>query len=271
MNILKWSKYKNKIYLLIVFLFLNFSCTVSEGGEKSQYYKKPEQKDDGWSVSTLKEAGMNRYLIENMIKKILIGDFDIIHALLIVKNGKLVLDDFYKKRLTVVDSYVNNTDIELHAMMSVTKSIISLMMGIAIEKDIVGSIDDRVYPYFPEYKSYKNWSKQKSGITIKDFLMMAHGLSWEETSYKYSDPRNTYYQMEQEDDWVKFTLDRKLVNTQGEKFVYSSGVSHTTEALISNASGMIFSEFTDKYFFIPLGIKKKNGIKPRTEERMMSI
>ncbi len=252
---------KAVMILFYCIVIVNISCSVSNNDDSPKYYSKPVMKDDGWLVASLEDEGVEKTLIEEMLIKAENGDFDKIHGILLVKNGKLILDAFFKKRLTVVDSYVDNNDIELHAMMSVTKSLISLLVGVAIDKSIVNGIYDKVYPYFPEYSGFNNWSNLKSKITIRNFLTMSHGLSWDETSYKYSDPKNTYNMMEKETDWVKFTLDRAIDSIPGEKFAYSTGVSHTTEALISNASGMTFPEFAEKYLFKPLGIKKNKWFK----------
>ncbi len=242
-------------FLLVI---IYTGCTTDEITEDTgYYYTKPVQKNDGWDISTPDSEGLDIGIIENLLELIANNHYKNIHNLLIVKNRKLILDESYKAHLTIVDSYVDNRDIEVHAMMSVTKSIVSILTGIAIEKNIITGTDDNIYSYFPEYKSFENWNKKKSGITIRNFLTMRHGLSWDETSYKYTDPMNTYNQMEKVDDWVKFTLDRELVSEPGETFAYSTGASHTMEALISNASGITFPDFADKFLFGKLGITKR--------------
>ncbi len=244
----------------LVLLFVASSCSSPQDEEILKHYSIPEQLADGWDVSTPQSEGLNIDILEDLLGKIENNHYKNIHNILIIRNGKLLLDEFYKNGLTVVDSYVDNRDIQVHAMMSVTKSIVSILTGIAIDNNLIGGIDDSVYSCFREYKSFENWVKKKAGITIRNFLTMRHGLNWDETSYKYSDPLNTYYQMEQYDDWVKFTLDRGLISDPGEIFAYSSGASHTIEALISNVSGITFPEFADKYLFKPLEIEKAKWI-----------
>jgi len=247
---------KNFIIFTIMFV-MSMSCAVKNEEKEIKYYSIPEQRDDGWEVSDIQSEGLELNLIEILLKKIARDHYKNIHNFLIIKNGKLILDEFYKKSLTIVDSYVQNRDINVHAMMSVTKSIVSILTGIAINNNTIGGIGERVYSYFPEYESFDNWTKNKSKITIKNFLTMRHGLDWDETSYEYSDPLNTYNRMEKYNDWVKFTLDRELISEQGKTFAYSTGASHTIEALISNAAGISFPEFTDQYLFRPLKIKKR--------------
>ena len=256
------NRYKAIQYIvLLITLFVLLSCAVNNENRVVTYYSAPDQRADGWEVSTPGSEGMNIDILEELLGKIENNLYKNIHNFLIIKNGKLILDAFYKRGLTIVDSYVDNRDIELHAMMSVTKSLVSILVGIALEKHIISGTGDRVYSYFPEYKEFENWNKIKPEITIKNFLTMRHGLLWDETSYKYSDPENTYYQMEQYSDWVKFTLDREIISWPGEKFAYSTGASHTMEALISNASGLTFPQFVELYLFDQLGIKKSKWFK----------
>ena len=247
--------------MLILFILLLPSCSVKDESGDREYYSIPEQKNDGWEISSPESEGIDIKIIENLLEKIEESHYKNIHSVLIVKNGKLILDESYKNSITIVDSYVDNRDIEVHAMMSVTKSIVSILSGIAIDKNIITGTDDNIYSYFPEYKNFDNRVKKKSQITIRNFLTMRHGLDWDETSYKYSDPLNTYNQMEKFEDWVKFTLDRELISEPGETFAYSTGASHTIEALISNASGITFPEFADKFLFEKLGIKKRKWFK----------
>jgi len=243
--------------ILILFILLFPYCSVEDESGDRGYYSVPEQRNDGWEISTPESEGIDIKIIEDLLEKIEEKHYKNIHNFLLIKNGKLIIDESYKAHLTVVDSYVDNRDLKVHAMMSVTKSIVSILTGIAIEKNIIAGTDDNVYSYFPEYKSFDNWVKKKSQLTIRNFLTMRHGLNWDETSYKYSDPLNTYNQMEKVEDWVKFTLDRELLSEPGEIFAYSTGASHTIEALISNASGVTFPEFMDKFLFEELGIKKR--------------
>ncbi len=248
--------------IFVISLTIIFSgCASEKTAPDRRYYSRPVQKDDGWEISTPESEGIDIKIIENLLERIEESYYKNIHGILIIKNGKLILDKSYKVHLSIVDSYVDNRDIEVHAMMSVTKSLVSIMTGIAIEKNFISGTGDKVYSYFPEYERFANWVKKKSEITITNFLTMRHGLEWDETTYKYSDPLNTYNQMEKTEDWVGFTLGRELISEPGQTFAYSTGASHTIEALISNASGITFPEFADKFLFEKLGIKKRKWYK----------
>lgn len=246
-------------WLIIIFLFFT-SCTTMKKSANDLYIV-PQNKDDGFRTALLSEVGIDHHKINNLLKAVKYRYYKNIHALVIVKDGAVVLDEIFKERLTYIDALVDNKDIELHAAMSVTKSIVSIAMGIALDDTIITNIDAPVYPYFPEYESFQYMNEAKSNLTIKNFLTMCHGLQWDESSYSYSSPKNSWYQMDQTNDWVKFTLDLEIVDEPGTVFSYSSGVSHTIEALIANAAGTTFSEFVDEKLFGPLGITKTAWIK----------
>ncbi|MCK5005677.1 MAG: hypothetical protein KAS21_11335, partial [Candidatus Aminicenantes bacterium] len=162
------NRYKAIQYIvLLITLFVLLSCAVNNENRVVTYYSAPDQRADGWEVSTPGSEGMNIDILEELLGKIENNLYKNIHNFLIIKNGKLILDAFYKRGLTIVDSYVDNRDIELHAMMSVTKSLVSILVGIALEKHIISGTGDRVYSYFPEYKEFENWNKIKPEITIK--------------------------------------------------------------------------------------------------------
>jgi len=252
-----------KIFIIVSLSFFIFSCVV---GKEEELYNIPESKNDGWAVAGLRDVGINQNVIENMLIKIDEEFYKNIHSIIIVKNGKLVFEGFYKKNLSYVDDYVNNTDIEIHAMFSVTKSIVSVLTGIAVEKGFIKDIYQKVYPLFTEYDDFKHWNENKSKVIIKNFLTMRHGYDWDELTYPYSDSRNSYNKMYQSNDWVKYVLDLKMPYTPGTVFAYSSGASHTIGKLIGNSANTTVEDFAYKNLFKPLGIEKyiwiraKNGV-----------
>jgi CubicO group peptidase (beta-lactamase class C family) len=249
-----------KVFFGFIILILLLSCR-TETESESEIYQAPVEKNDGWEVSNLNQEGMDQDIIHRFLENIFDNLYKNIHSCVIARNGKLVLDYQFKTQLTQVDAYVGNTDLELHAMMSVTKSLVSVLVGIAIDQGFISGVSQNVYPFFPEYQPFENWCIHKSKVTVKDFLIMCHGYDWDEISFPYTDPRNSYYQMSQRNDWVRYVLDLKMIDIPGQVFNYSSGVSHVMGKLISNASGLTLEDFTEFYLLVPLGIDKIKWIK----------
>lgn len=91
----------------------------------------------------------------------------------------------------------------LHEIRSITKSIVSLLVGIALDRDWINSIDDRVFSYFP---GDADLSQGKDGIT---------GLRWPESAVSYSDPSNIERRMNIASHPYRFVLAQPLSATPG--------------------------------------------------------
>ena len=115
-----------------------------------------------WKTSSPEEQGMNSLIFANAIKRVK-QDSTNIHSLLIIKNNHIVLDaSFYPFK----NNYV-------HDLASVTKSVTSLLIGIAIDKKFIESENEPIINYFPEYK-IKNDTLRS--VTIKNLLNMSSGF-----------------------------------------------------------------------------------------------
>lgn len=129
---------------------------------------------------------------------------------------------------------------------SVTKSVISILIGIAIDKGFLKGVTQPISDFFPDMK------EEKKGITIEHLLTMSPGLDWPE----FSTWGGRAMPMMNNKDWVKFILERKMIEKPGENMYYNSGASHLLSAILQMATGQKVTEFAEKYLFHPLGIKE---------------
>lgn len=150
---------------------------------------------------------------------------------------------------------IPHTRDSLHDCRSVTKSIVSACVGIAIAQGKIKSIDDKVFSYFPDYKQYATGAKE--GLAIKDLLTMTAGLDWNERM-PYADPANCERQMLDAQDITDFVLKRKSVAAPGTVWNYSGGCTQLLAQIVLKATGMPINVFVDKYLFTPLGIARFN-------------
>jgi CubicO group peptidase (beta-lactamase class C family) len=232
-----------RMMFFMLFLFALVSCNDKTTVEPNLYtYQMPEQLDDGWSVSSLQEQGMDTGVIEQVTSKIMSKQFRGIHSLLIVKNGVLVHEAYFEE-------YQRNS---LHTVYSITKSVSSTLIGLAINQGLMQSVDDAVLSFFPQY-SIQDSNKQK--IKLHHLLTLTSGLLWDEKSYPYSDPRNTETQMVATNDWMKFVLERPTQSDPGAEWVYNTGSVHLLSGIIKHASGMYADEFAEQTLFQPLEIQ----------------
>ena len=140
-------------------------------------------------------------------------------------------------------------------MYSGSKSVTSILVGIAVDQNMIPDVDQKVYEYFPEYKDTK-WVNQKYDIRLKHVLTMSAGIDWVDWKYPHHDARNSTGAMFRSGDWIKFVLDRDMIERPGNRFNYSDGLSMLLGGIIKRSTGMYADEFAEKHLFTPLGISE---------------
>jgi hypothetical protein len=148
--------------------------------------------------------------------------------------------------------YYNGTD--LHSMQSVSKTVTSVIIGIAITRgDFKADMDTPVLKYFDAAK-VRNLEDRKRRMTLKNVLTMTTGLEWNE-DVPYDDPRSDSSLMEATDDWVQYVIDKPMAAEPGKVFKYSSGASELLAHIFQNETGQDLEEYGEKYLFAPLGME----------------
>ena len=158
-------------------------------------------------------------------------------AFLVVRNGVIVAEENFNQ-------YHPKS---LHDVRSVTKSIISILIGIAIEQGFIHNIDQSIADYLEPLVEI--FPEEKRTITIRHLLTMSGGFAWAEFGdwSEYSNWNRAPNQLE-------FILNKPLVHAPGTVFNYNDGACHLLSIIIAQASGMDTHEFAKQYLFIPLGI-----------------
>jgi CubicO group peptidase (beta-lactamase class C family) len=129
---------------------------------------------------------------------------------------------------------------------SASKSVISLLVGIAIDNELIPSVNQPIRPYFESYFE-QHPDSVKESITIKNLLTMQAGL--ETTSF------GNYGRWVISDNWVEFILDQPIVKAPGSEMIYSTGSSHLLSVILTKATGMSTKTFAEQYLFDPLHIQ----------------
>ena len=210
----------------------------------SQYeYQVPYREDDGWETASLASEAVDPKRIVNLLNKINADIYPNIHSVLLIKNGKIILEEYFS-------NYDRN---KIHTIQSCTKSITSILVGIAIDHKIISDINDKVYEHLLMYKGTE-WIDRKYDITIKHALSMAAGLDWDERTYPYTDSRNNNNAMNNSQEWIEYILNRQIIETPGERFNYTSGLSILLGEILKQSSGLFADTFAEQYLFKPLGI-----------------
>lgn len=141
---------------------------------------------------------------------------------------------------------------DLHSLQSVTKTVASVVIGVAVTNGDFPDIDTPVLEYFDAAK-VANVDARKRRMTIRHLLTMTAGIDWNE-SLPYTDPANSAVQLEKSADWVEFTINRPMSEEPGTRFNYSSGVSALLAHLFRVATGSDIEEYAARHLFAPLAI-----------------
>ena len=259
---------KKTILLISMFSLLFVSC---EHNPSSQYtYRLPENINDGLDVGSIDEVNIDSVLIEKAVDSIYQGRYKEVHSMLIFKDDKLVFEEYFKGHKFEYDTtkhhgeLVNWDRTMLHSIMSVTKSITSACIGIAIDNGFIESVHQSIFDYLPEYQHLNKDGKDR--ITIEHLLTMSSGLEWNEWALPYSNPKNDVIMLYQVEDPVTYVLNKPLIDEPGKSFKYAGGCNILLGEILKDATKMNIDEFSGKYLFEPLGIapyywsQYKNGV-----------
>lgn len=160
-------------------------------------------------------------------------------SLLVVRGGHLVFEWY-------ADGVGPGT---LHNLKSATKSVLSLLIGIAIQTGDLGSADDPLGATLPDLFTSSS-DPRKRAITIRHLLSMRSGLAWDEYG-------PSAVEMTASKNWIRYVLDLPLAAEPGARFNYSTGDTQLLSAALRRASGMTALAFADLYLFGPLGIERR--------------
>jgi CubicO group peptidase (beta-lactamase class C family) len=186
------------------------------------------------------------------------GALGAIHAVAVCRHGQLVLERYFTGEDQQIGvgslGQIAFTGAHLHDLRSVTKSIVGLLYGIALDRGLVPGLDAPIVDSFLECADLAS-DPARRRLTVSHALDMTLGLEWDE-SLPYTDPRNSEIAMEFAPDRYRFTLDRPIVAAPGERWIYSGGAVALLGALIERGSGQRLPAFAQDALFAPLGIVK---------------
>lgn len=189
------------------------------------------------------EAGVRSGLLRNL------------HAVLVVRNGRLVLeryfdgpDESWGRPLGTVAMGPHT----LHDLRSVTKSIVGLLYGIALDRGLVPPPDAPLLVQFPHCADLAA-DPARERLTVAHALTMTLGLEWNE-NLPYTDPANSEIAMEAAPDRYRYILEQPVVAEPGTRWAYCGGATALLGGLIARGAGRPLPDFAREALFEPLGI-----------------
>jgi len=210
---------------------------------------------DSWQVATPESVGLSKAALCPMVKWLAGSTLDNVHAVLVARHGKLVFEQYFTgddEHLGSKAGIVTFGPTLRHDERSVSKSVVSLVMGIAIDRGWIKSIDAPVFSFFPEYADLS--TPEKSRITIRDLLTMSSGLEWHEEDVPYTSPDNSEIVMDRSSDPLRVALAPDVAAQPGKIWNYNSGSTELVGAILKKATGKAVDQLAATLLFAPLGI-----------------
>jgi len=224
--------------------------------------------DASWQTSTPEREGLNGRAIRKFAGEIRAGKHGYIDSMLIVRNGRLAFESYFENDYETINIGLvtgepgpwNYYDVnwhpfrigtELHTIQSSTKSLMSALVGIAIDRGDLSGVDAKLGDLLP----HRNISDpDKFDITLENILTMRPGFEWEE-DVSYWDPKNDAIRVESTDDWVGYLLAKPLIHKQGTTYKYNSTNTQLMSEIVSTATGRALNDYAEEHLFDPIGIK----------------
>jgi CubicO group peptidase (beta-lactamase class C family) len=240
---------------------------------------QPQWPTRSWPSSTPAAEGLDPKALQSFDADLAAGKYGYVDSMLVIRHGKLVLERNYKHdydklyaKEAAEPGPLNANDPtgpynyfnpwwhpfyrrgDLHTMQSVTKTVTSIVIGIATARKEFPSLDTPVLQFFDAAK-VANVDDRKRRMTLRHLLTMSSGLDWDE-DLPYADPKNDSSRMEASFDWVRYTIDRPMAQEPGSTFKYSSGVTQLLSHIFHVATHQDIEEYANRHLFTPLGIER---------------
>ena len=214
---------------------------------------KPVALQDGWPIASPAQAGLNGARLCGIDDRFNATAANV-HGIVVVRHGKLVFERYYAGHddpwgWGAAGQYEFSATAK-HDMRSISKSVTSLLVGIAIDRKLIASVDTPVLEFFPEYASSKmaGWDK----ITLRHLLTMSSGIEWNQNLPW--NPKNDEWHLLNDRDPLGYVLGRPIALPPGTVWNYNSGNTELLGRIIAKTSGKPFDVFAREVLFEPLGI-----------------
>jgi CubicO group peptidase (beta-lactamase class C family) len=195
-----------------------------------------------WLYSTPGAQNMSLSILNQMMNHINEEEYNF-HTIIIVRNGYIVLEE---NNFSSVKKYYPDGP---HILYSVTKSITSSLIGIAIDKGYITNTSQRIIDFFPN-RTILNLDPRKERMNLEHLLTMSAGMYWEGPD----DLEHTWGEVVQSGNPVEAILNQPMQYEPGTVWYYNGGCSHLLSAILTEVTGNSTLDFAQEHLFSPLGI-----------------
>jgi CubicO group peptidase (beta-lactamase class C family) len=207
---------------------------------------------DGWTIASQAEVGLDPEGLCQIDGFIAQWPKANVHAVVVVRNGKLAMERYFAgedERWGDKLGRVTYGPEVKHDLRSISKSVTSLLVGIARSEGKFPALDSSVFDAFPDYADLK--TTEKARITFRNLLTMSSGLAWNE-EVPWSDPRNTEEAMIMAADPFRYILSRPVAHPPGTVYAYSGGGTSLLGETLSRSTGRNLRDYAREKLFLPI-------------------
>lgn len=257
--------FKHRLGLTLVFCFLFVGLDAESQVLSDEDYAWP---GETWPVSTPAAEGIDPAVIDSIVTDINAGEYGLIDAFMVIRHGKVVADyrfvQDYESIMVQYDTtnynynydhvdwhpYLKGTD--LHSLQSVTKSVTSAALGIAIDEGYIDGVTVDAMSFYSDYR-FDRTDSLRNMMTLEDMLTMRAGIKWN-TAGGYTSSTHSTIILEGSIEWIQYVLDQPMDVKPGTTFLYNDGVSVLIGKAVRVATGMRLDEWARERLFNPIGI-----------------
>lgn len=210
---------------------------------------QPAEIGDGWPTAAPRQAGLDERPLASLVGSIAAFEPNelrqpYIHGLLVAHRGKLVVEEYFH-------GYHREMP---HDSRSAGKSLTSALLGIAIHKGAVASVDQPVYSLFGGMEAFANPDPRKERMTLRHLVTMSPGFDCDDGNYDNPGNEDTMQSQDEQPDWYRYALDLPMVREPGEAGIYCTAGMNLIGGAIRQATGISLMRFFQEEFAKPLDI-----------------
>jgi CubicO group peptidase (beta-lactamase class C family) len=221
----------------------------------------PVERKDGWPVATPAGAGIDNTRLCAVTEWLKNLPQSNVHSIVVARRGALVFEQYFAgadeawgNSLGTVQHGPNVK----HDLRSITKSVVATLVGIAIDRKLIASVDEPVFKFYPEHADLR--TPEKDRIRLRHLLTMSAGFAWNE-NLAYGNPENSERRMTVAPSPYRYTLEQPVADPPGVQFTYSGGATQLLAGVVQKTAGKPLEAFAREALFEPLGIGDVTWVK----------
>jgi len=217
--------------------------------DESEGLTAPANLNDGLDITPPEDVGADTDLLNAMVMHVRNGEWSGIHGILVARNGKLMVEEYF-------GSHDRGT---FHEIRSATKSIGSILVGIAMDQGALQSVETPIHSYFSAYEPARGWDPRVREVTVRDLLTMTSGFECDDLATSFACEMAMYGT----DDWVAYSMGLPMATEPGMQWAYNSSSLILVGEIVAAEVREEFHEFAERTLFGPLEIDFRWRFSPR--------